>query len=136
MKGLAALAWSLVPNATYQDVRNAILGGVDPLPALAGITGTGGRLNARNTLAFFTAAGPFVTSHSPAGIAAAPVSSIDFNFSEAMNTGSFAVADDVASFTGPSGNLLGQITGFSWVNSNTTLHVTFDSQSASGTYTI
>ncbi len=48
--GVAALAWSIAPDATYQEIKDAILGGVDPLPSLNGITVTGGRLNAHNTL--------------------------------------------------------------------------------------
>jgi subtilisin family serine protease len=48
--GVAALAWSYAPNATAQIIRTAILNGVDPVPALAGKTVTGGRLDAFNTL--------------------------------------------------------------------------------------
>ena len=48
--GVAALGWGLAPGATYGQIREAIFGGVDPLPALQGITTTGGRLNAYNTL--------------------------------------------------------------------------------------
>jgi subtilisin family serine protease/subtilisin-like proprotein convertase family protein len=48
--GVAALAWSTAPNATPEQIRDAILGGVDPKPNLAGKVATGGRLNARGTL--------------------------------------------------------------------------------------
>ena len=48
--GTAALAWSLVPNATVQEVRDALLGSVDPVASLSGKVATGGRLNARRTL--------------------------------------------------------------------------------------
>lgn len=48
--GVAALAWSLVPDATYQEIRSAIIAGVDPLAALATKVASGGRLNANNTL--------------------------------------------------------------------------------------
>ena len=48
--GVAALAWSTAPDATYQEIKDAILAGVDPIPALNGITVTGGRLNALNSL--------------------------------------------------------------------------------------
>jgi subtilisin family serine protease len=48
--GVAALAWSLAPSANYQEIRDAIYAGVDPIPALAGITTSGGRLNARGAL--------------------------------------------------------------------------------------
>ena len=48
--GVAALAWSYAPQATYPQIRDAMFQGVDPLPALQGKSVTGGRLNARNTL--------------------------------------------------------------------------------------
>ena len=48
--GTAALAWSLVPNATVQEVRDALLGSVDQVASLNGKVATGGRLNARRTL--------------------------------------------------------------------------------------
>ncbi len=44
--GVAALLWDYAPYATLQEIRAAILDGTDPLPALAGITVTGGRVNA------------------------------------------------------------------------------------------
>jgi subtilisin family serine protease len=50
VSGVAALAWSLKPNATMQEVRDALLAGVDRLPALSGVVATGGRLNALGTL--------------------------------------------------------------------------------------
>ncbi|HVK17593.1 MAG TPA: S8 family serine peptidase [Fimbriiglobus sp.] len=61
--GVAALAWSLAPDATAQEIKNAILAGVDPIAALNGITVTGGRLNAFNTLLEL---GLSVSSTSPA----------------------------------------------------------------------
>jgi subtilisin family serine protease len=51
VSGVAALAWSIAPNATVSEVKAALLGGVDPIPALAGKTVTGGRLNAAETIA-------------------------------------------------------------------------------------
>ena len=56
--GVAALAWSAAPNATVSQIRNAILQGVDQLPALAGKVATGGRLNAYNTLRILTQGQP------------------------------------------------------------------------------
>ncbi|MCI0376699.1 MAG: S8 family serine peptidase [Gemmataceae bacterium] len=43
--GVVALVWSLHPSWTYQQVIDQVLGTVDPLPELVGITVTGGRLN-------------------------------------------------------------------------------------------
>ncbi len=51
VSGVAALYFARYPQATVADARAAILGGVDKLPALAGKTVTGGRLNAERTLA-------------------------------------------------------------------------------------
>jgi len=48
--GVAALAWSEKPNSTYQEIRDAIFAGVDPVSSMADITVTGGRLNASATL--------------------------------------------------------------------------------------
>src|SRR5262245_586211 len=63
---------------------------------------------------------PIVIRQQPAGTTRIAPRSIDFVFSEAMNTTSFSVPTDVVSFTGPSGvDLKPQITGFTWVNSRT-----------------
>ncbi|MBN1396302.1 MAG: S8 family serine peptidase [Pirellulales bacterium] len=48
--GVAALAFSLNPNASAAQVRNAILAGAETSSALAGKTATGGILNAYNTM--------------------------------------------------------------------------------------
>lgn len=48
--GVAALAWSVAPNATVAEIKNALLGGVDRLAGLSGKVASGGRLNAYNTL--------------------------------------------------------------------------------------
>jgi subtilisin family serine protease len=48
--GAVALAFSLKPNATYQEVRDAILDGGDARNSLLGKTVTGRRLNVFNTL--------------------------------------------------------------------------------------
>ena len=51
VSGVAALAWSVAPSATYQQIRTAILNGTDKIASLNGKTISGGRLNAANTLA-------------------------------------------------------------------------------------
>jgi subtilisin family serine protease/subtilisin-like proprotein convertase family protein/PKD repeat protein len=56
VSGTAALAWSLAGDTTYTQIRDAILAGVDVVPALDADQGsstpvaTGGRLNAYKTL--------------------------------------------------------------------------------------
>lgn len=48
--GAAALLFSLKPSATVAEARAALLGGVDALAGLDGLTVTGGRLNAARAL--------------------------------------------------------------------------------------
>ncbi|MFA6956256.1 MAG: FG-GAP-like repeat-containing protein [Thermoanaerobaculia bacterium] len=50
VSGVAALLLSKSPTLTTAEVKQAILSGVDPIPALAGKTITGGRLNAAKVL--------------------------------------------------------------------------------------
>jgi len=51
VSGAAALLKAYDPSATVQQIRDALLNGVDPLPSLDGKTVTGGRLNVANSLA-------------------------------------------------------------------------------------
>jgi subtilisin family serine protease len=48
--GVAALAWSVNPNASFAEIRDAIFVSADPVASMGGITVTGGRLNAAGTL--------------------------------------------------------------------------------------
>lgn len=50
VSGVALWLWNLWPSARAEDIRDAILKGTDAIPALTGITVTGGRLNARKAL--------------------------------------------------------------------------------------
>lgn len=43
--GACALVWARYPTENYRQIRNRVLANTDPLPALAGRTVTGGRLN-------------------------------------------------------------------------------------------
>lgn len=52
VSGVAALAFSLRPQATYAEVREAILESVDEVPSLNGVVNTGGRLNAYKALQY------------------------------------------------------------------------------------
>jgi subtilisin family serine protease len=56
--GTAALLRSEEPGAAASELKAAILGSVDPAPAFAGITVTGGRLNLNRALAFLTDVSP------------------------------------------------------------------------------
>jgi subtilisin family serine protease len=85
--GVAALAWSLAPNAPYQQIRDALLAGVDPVPALAGRTVTGGRLNALGTLRTL---GMQVVATTPAAGSVITTRATDFvlDFSDPYRAGS------------------------------------------------
>jgi len=61
--GVAALLFDAFPTATDDEVKTAIMDGVDLIPAMTGITVTGGRLNAFNSL---QAMGMQVTASTPA----------------------------------------------------------------------
>ncbi len=50
VSGAAALAFAQYPGITHQQAKLRLMSGADPIPALAGITITGGRLNARTAL--------------------------------------------------------------------------------------
>ncbi|MBS2034601.1 S8 family serine peptidase [bacterium] len=50
VSGVAALVATAYPQASNQEIRLRLLGGVDPVPALAGKVATGGRLNALRSL--------------------------------------------------------------------------------------
>ena len=79
---------------------------------------------------------PMVVSSLPSGSVVLPISSWVFTFNEAINPASFAVADDVASFTGPGAvNLKPAITGTVWENSKT-LRINFAVQTTAGTYSM
>ncbi|MFQ5718151.1 MAG: choice-of-anchor D domain-containing protein [Acidobacteriota bacterium] len=51
VSGAAALILSVQPELTALEIKDLILGGTDPLPALENITVSGGRLNVFNALA-------------------------------------------------------------------------------------
>ena len=56
--GAAALLFSLKPSATVTEVRQGLLGSVDPISSLAGKTTSGGRLDAGAALDLFDAVPP------------------------------------------------------------------------------
>lgn len=81
-------------------------------------------------------AGPKVTAHAPTGKLPPGQDAVQFVFDEPMDTASFSVADDIATFTGPGGvDLKPQISSFDWTDEKT-LEVHFAGQSAAGTYSI
>jgi subtilisin family serine protease len=65
--GVVALCAAANPTATFQQIKDAILQSVDPVPAFNGITVTGGRLNANNALARIAVPGVPATPDLTAG---------------------------------------------------------------------
>jgi subtilisin family serine protease len=65
VSGAAALLYSLKPSATVEEVEYALFEGVDPDPALAGKTVTGGRLDVDGSMDWLEPPAP-VISTSPA----------------------------------------------------------------------
>lgn len=80
--------------------------------------------------AAFSIKAPRVTGHMPSDTVWPPVESLRLTFDRAMDTMSFALADDVVSLTGPQGPLTPS--RFAWVDERT-LEVEFDG-TAPGTY--
>jgi len=60
--GACALLWARFPNETYLQIKNRLLNGTDPLPALAGKCVTGGRLNLRKVLDPTVVSNPLLTA--------------------------------------------------------------------------
>ncbi len=134
--GVVSLMLGQNPSAPYADVISQLYDTVDPLAALAGITATGGRVNA---LAAVTGEpppdnfGPFVTSASPSGSRVDPFDSIRVSFNESLLDGSFDL-EDIIDFIGPNGSI--QVLDVVPVagSNNRTFDITFAQQSALGTY--
>ena len=90
--GVAALAWSVKPNATVAEVKAAILDGVDSITSLDGLVETGGRLNAFNTLQEL---GLNVANASigEGEVISSPVTDFTFSFSREYDNGSIDASD-------------------------------------------
>ena len=90
--GAAALAFALEPNATYTEVRNAILGGVDLKANLTGFVATGGRLN---LVGMIDMLGLYVSSTTPAAGSTVSSAPTDFvvNFLDDYSQASVDAAD-------------------------------------------
>jgi subtilisin family serine protease len=91
VSGAAALLFSLQPSATVTAVREALLGSVDPVPALAGKTVTGGRLNAAAAVDLFDAAPP----PAPSLTATDPASPADENSPRLIGSAQAGTSIDV-----------------------------------------
>jgi subtilisin family serine protease/subtilisin-like proprotein convertase family protein len=136
--GVAALVRDLHPDWSYAQVIEVILSTVDRIPALEGLTVTGGRLNAaaavRGTPPPDTT-GPRVTAHSPAGSVSGAVDHVRLTFSEGIVPDTFTTAD-IVSFTGPGGALAVEAVVPVAGANNRQFDVTFARQTALGDYTL
>ena len=140
-------------NPSFLDGRDALLqadlvltGGANSAIIWAafarrgmGLSATdGGSANATYVTEAFDAPSnyPVVVSSIPTGPAAAPISQITLHFNKAIDPASFAVADDVLSFTGPGGaNLKCAITAAAWDDPQT-LRISFAAQTTPGPYAL
>ncbi len=69
--------------------------------------------------------------HVPTGRIVPPVEALEVRFPQPMDIGSFSLANDIESFTGPAGTITPS--GFSWL-SDQVLQITFPVQTAAGHY--
>jgi hypothetical protein len=93
-------------------------------------------VNLRGTLIGPDLLGPRVVADEPTIPIGAGHTSVVFHFNEFMDQTSFAVADDVVSFTGPGGSdLLSTVTGYTWLDGNS-LQVNFDPVLVVGNYSM
>jgi len=88
--GAAALLLGVNSDLSVEDIKAALLGSVDVIPALKGKVMTSGRLNVGRAVDYVknTASVPFVVSVAPRGLRSHTNSNIDVSFNRAMNRSS------------------------------------------------
>ncbi|MBI1914781.1 MAG: S8 family serine peptidase [Planctomycetes bacterium] len=135
--GVLALVKAEHPDWHYYRVINQVLQTVDPLKALSGKTVTGGQVNAYRavTTVLPDVTGPHVVSAVPNASATKPVSSLRVTFSEGIDPSTFTLAD-IASFTGPNGNLTVTRVSPIFNTDDRQFDLFFTQQSTAGTYTL
>lgn len=126
---------SVFPGAYALRLGVNILSSPAGLPMDNDFDGTPGEIPDDEFQVNFVVPSPRITSSTPSGPVSPPVASLTFNFSEVMDTTSFSIAQDVFSFTGPAGNLIPFISGFTWVT-NQQLRIDFASMSIPGSYSL
>lgn len=137
--GAIAVVWDANPSLTYAQVIARILQTARPVPAMAGLVGTGGMLNLLDALSVVNpppppgdTTGPRVVASAFSGATSASFNKVRFTFSETVSASSFQIAD-VITFTDPTGATIIP-TGVTPV-SGTQFDVTFPDQATPGTYT-
>ena len=107
----------------------------DPLDQDA--DGVAGEASGDRYIHRFTVTPPRIIAHRPQSPKVGTHNAFDFDFNQPMDPTTFTVADDVVSFTGPTGaDLRTALTSVAWSNGNRTLRVNFDRQGADGLYSI
>ncbi|MBC7772805.1 MAG: S8 family serine peptidase [Pyrinomonadaceae bacterium] len=81
--GAVALLKTVKPNASSDEVRRALIRGVDTIDALQDIVSSGGRLNIASALRNILIEGPTVTGISP-GSVSSNITNISISFSEVI----------------------------------------------------
>ena len=137
--GVAALVRDLHPDWSAEQVKQQILGTTASIGALAGITVTGGRLNAAGAVTGTPppdTIGPRVSGQTPAGTVREAVGSLRITFSEVIDPASFG-PEDVTSLTGPGGASIPVIGLTPVANSgDRQFDITFAPQAGEGTYSL
>ncbi|MGD9790626.1 MAG: sensory rhodopsin transducer [Phycisphaerales bacterium] len=90
--GAAALLKAVAPTASPTQLKQAILNGVDALPALQGRTISGGRLNVARSIEIISIAGPVLTAANPGPVTGQndpttnlPINTITLEFSKPID---------------------------------------------------
>ncbi len=138
VSGVAALVRDLHPDWTFQQVKDVILGTVDPVNSMQGITVTGGRLNATGAVTGVPppdVRGPRVVATQPSGGINPPIGSVRLFFNESVDAATFDVTD-VVSFTGPNGSIAVNAVQAVAGSNDRQFDVLFDPQTALGGYTL
>ena len=137
--GVAALIRDLHPDWSAAQVKQQLLGTVDPVGALDGLTVTGGRLNAAAAVTGTPppdTTGPVVSAQSPAGTVRQAVSRLRVTFSEAIDPTTFGL-EDVSNLTAP-GNVSVPVTAVTPVanSGGRQFDITFAEQTGEGVFTL
>jgi len=96
------------------------------------VNGTAGEVPDDRYTATFSVTPPRIVNYAPRGVTGAPLSQFTVTFDRSMDTGSFAVINDLVSFAGPEGDIAP--TGFQWLDDRT-LQIQFDPLAVFGDYT-
>ena len=101
--GALSLVWDFDPGQTYQQVINRVLYAAEPIPALQGVTVTGGRLNLVDAL-IPDETGPKVAAIKPTGLTLDPLDRLRIDFNEPTDPTSFSL-QQIQRLTGPEGDI-------------------------------